>query len=239
MKVRLLIATLLVIISIAFSGCASSTADNNTTPANNTAANSTEKSNLNVDNNADTPANANANATTSAVTVGAPAPTFSLEDQDGKKVSLSDFAGKIVVLEWINPDCPFVKRHYDAKTMTTTAEKYKGKDVVWLAVNTTSYMGKDKYKEWIKTHNISYPILDDHEGLVGNMYGAKTTPHMYIVGKDGKLAYQGSIDDDPGGDKGKETINFVDQALAELTAGKSVSQPQTKPYGCSVKYAKK
>lgn len=172
-------------------------------------------------------------------TIGAPAPTFSLEDQDGKKVSLSDFAGKIVVLEWTNPDCPFVKRHYAAKTMTTTANKYKDKDVVWLAINTTYYMGKDKYKEWIKANNISYPILDDHEGTIGRMYGAKTTPHMFIIGKDGKLVYQGGIDNDAGGDKDNPVINYVDQALAELTASKAVSVAQTRPYGCSVKYAQK
>ncbi|KAF0214963.1 MAG: hypothetical protein FD167_5229, partial [bacterium] len=167
------------------------------------------------------------------------APTFSLEDQDSKKISLSDFAGKVVVLEWTNPDCPFVKRHYEAKTMTTTANKYKDKDVVWLAINTTHYMAKDKYKEWIKTHNLSYPILDDHEGTVGRMYGAKTTPHMFIIGKDGKLVYQGSVDDDNNGDKGKTAINYIDQALAELTVGKPVSVATTRPYGCSVKYAQK
>jgi peroxiredoxin len=174
----------------------------------------------------------------SAPTIGAPAPVFSLEDQDGKKVSLSDFAGKIVVLEWTNPDCPFVKRHYEAKTMTTLANKYKDKGVVWLAINSTYYMGKDKYKEWIKANNISYPILDDHDGSIGRIYAAKTTPHMFIIGKDGKLVYQGGIDNDAGGDKDNPVTNYVDQALTELIASKPVSVAQSRPYGCSVKYAK-
>ncbi|MBI4851017.1 MAG: redoxin domain-containing protein [Acidobacteria bacterium] len=214
-----------------FAACATdSVANNNSTTANKSAP-TTESKDLSVN-------NVNSNTTNAGPTLGAPAPTFSLEDQDGKKVSLSDFAGKVVVLEWINPDCPFVKRHYDAKTMTTTANKYKDKDVVWLAINTTHYMGKDKYKEWIKTHNLSYPILDDHEGTVGKMYGAKTTPHMFIVGKDGKLVYQGGVDDDNAGDKGKSAINYIDQALAELTVDKPVSVATTRPYGCSVKYAK-
>lgn len=231
MKLRLLLTTLVLTLGMFFAACATdSVANNNSTTANKSAP-TTESKDLSVN-------NVNSNTTNAGPTLGAPAPTFSLEDQDGKKVSLSDFAGKVVVLEWINPDCPFVKRHYDAKTMTTTANKYKDKDVVWLAINTTHYMGKDKYKEWIKTHNLSYPILDDHEGTVGKMYGAKTTPHMFIVGKDGKLVYQGGVDDDNAGDKGKSAINYIDQALAELTVDKPVSVATTRPYGCSVKYAK-
>lgn len=231
MKLRLLLTTLVLTLGMFFAACATdSVANNNSTTANKPAP-TTESKDLSVN-------NVNSNTTNAGPTLGAPAPTFSLEDQDGKKVSLSDFAGKVVVLEWINPDCPFVKRHYEAKTMTTTANKYKDKDVVWLAINTTHYMGKDKYKEWIKTHNLSYPILDDHEGTVGKMYGAKTTPHMFIVGKDGKLVYQGGVDDDNAGDKGKSAINYIDQALAELTVDKPVSVATTRPYGCSVKYAK-
>lgn len=236
MKFRLLLSTLVLMLGMFFSACATDSVANNPAPnTDNKATSATENKDLSVNN-----VNANANTTTNAGPVlGAAAPTFSLEDQDGKKVSLSDFAGKIVVLEWINPDCPFVKRHYDAKTMTTTANKYKDKGVVWLAVNTTHYMAKDKYKEWIKTHSISYPILDDHEGTVGKMYGAKTTPHMFIVGKDGKLVYQGGVDDDNNGDKGKEAVNYIDKALAELTTDKEVSLATTRPYGCSVKYAQK
>ena len=197
MKLRLLLTTLVLMLGVFFAACASDSVAHNAIP------NTDKKTTANNIENL-----ANNNTTTNAnPTLGAPAPIFSLEDQDGKKVSLSDFAGKVVVLEWTNPDCPFVKRHYEAKTMTTTANKYKDKDVVWLAINTTHYMAKEKYKEWIKTHNISYPILDDHEGTVGRMYAAKTTPHMFIIGKDGKLVYQGGVDDDNNGDKGKTAIN--------------------------------
>lgn len=171
--------------------------------------------------------------------VGVAAPGFSLEDQTGKKVSLSDFSGKkIVVLEWINPDCPYVQRHYKAATMKSLAEKYKDKGVVWLAINTTHYMNKETNQKWITDYQLPYQILDDHEGTVGRLYGAKTTPHMFIIDKSGKLVYQGAIDDDPRGNKGENKVNYVAKALDELLAGKPISMSETKPYGCSVKYAK-
>lgn len=168
--------------------------------------------------------------------VGAAAPGFTLEDQTGKKVSLSDFAGKIVVLEWINPDCPFVQRHARAKTMSTLAAKYQGSGVVWLGINSTNYMGKENNAKWIAENGLPYAVLDDHTGEVGHMYGAKTTPHMYVIDGSGKLVYAGGIDDDPGGSKGAGAMNYVDKALTELTAGKQVSTPESRPYGCSVKY---
>jgi len=168
--------------------------------------------------------------------IGAPAPSFTLEDQTGKKVSLSDFAGKIVVLEWLNQDCPFVQRHYRAKTMLRLAETYKSQGVVWLAINTTRYMDKETNKKWISDHQLFYPILDDHLGQVGRLYGAKTTPHMYIIDKSGKLVYQGGIDDDPSGSKRENAVNYVEKALDEILDGKPVSVSQTKPYGCTVKY---
>ena len=173
-------------------------------------------------------------APTASVSAASPAPAFSLEDQDGKAVNLADLKGKIVVLEWTNPDCPFVQRHYQADTMTMTklASKYKDSGVVWLAINSTNYMGRDKYKAWIKEHNLPYTILDDHTGAVGKTYGAKTTPHMFVIDKVGSIAYQGAIDDQA------SKVNYVAQALEELLAGKAVSIPQTKPYGCSVKYGK-
>lgn len=169
--------------------------------------------------------------------VGSPALTFTLEGQNGNKVSLSDSDGKIIVLEWLNPDCPFVKRHYRAGTMTTLAEKYKDKDVVWIAINSTHYMNKEDDKKWIEEYKLFYPILDDSSGKVGKLYGAKTTPHMFIIDKSGTLVYQGAIDDDPKGVKNGNALNYVDKALGEIIAGKPVSMSQTKPYGCSVKYA--
>ena len=179
---------------------------------------------------------ASTSAAVSNATTGAAAPAFSLEDQSGNKVSLSDFAGKVVVLEWINPDCPFVVRHAKANTMKSLAEKYAGKNVVWVGVNSTHYANKETNAKWISANGLPYVVLDDHDGTVGRAYGAKTTPHMYIIDPSGVLVYQGGIDDDPQGSKGASTVNYVDKALEEVTSGKAVSMPQTKPYGCSVKY---
>lgn len=172
----------------------------------------------------------------SSAAIGSKAPNFKLEDQNGKSVQLSDFSGKVVVLEWINPDCPFVQRHAKAKTMATLSEKYKA-DVAWVGVNTTHYMSKEDNKKWAEKNNLSYPVLDDHTGAVGNLYGAKTTPHMFIVDKTGTLVYEGAIDDDPSGSNGS-ALNYVDKALGEIQSGKAVAVSETKAYGCSVKYAK-
>lgn len=172
-----------------------------------------------------------------SATIGAAAPGFSLPDASGKTVSLSDFAGKIVVLEWINPECPFVKRHADAKTMKTLADKYHGQ-VVWVGINSTHFMDSAANAKWIADRSLPYTVLDDHSGAVGRAYNAKTTPHMFVIDAAGKLVYAGAIDDDNGGTKGTGAINYVDAALGELTAGKAVTVAETKPYGCSVKYAK-
>src|SRR5439155_10129549 len=118
---------------------------------------------------------------TGAAKPGDQAPAFSLQDTSGKTVSLGDFAGKIVVLEWVNPDCPYVQRHYNLKTMTTLADKNKDKDVVWLAVATGETADADKLKSFASAQGISYPILLDSDGAVGHAYGAKTTPHMFII----------------------------------------------------------
>jgi peroxiredoxin len=166
------------------------------------------------------------------------APDFTLSDHAGKKHRLSDYRGKIVVLEWINPDCPISRRHYTTPTMKTLAEKYGPKGVVWLAINTTHYWTPAKNKAWIDKYSLPYPILDDSAGTVGRLYGAKTTPDMRIIDKAGRLAYSGGIDDDPRGKAAKPT-NYVAKALDEMLAGKKVATPQTRPYGCSVKYAKK
>lgn len=165
--------------------------------------------------------------------IGQTAPAFSLEDQAGNKIQLSDYAGKTVVLEWFNPNCPFVVRHYDAKTMTALADKHQ--DVVWLAIATGDSAKGGDSKKFAMQHGIPYPILKDTNGQVAKAYGAKTTPHMYIIDKTGKLVYMGGIDNDPDGSKSEKT-NYVDQALSELAAGSTVSTPQSKPYGCGVKY---
>lgn len=173
-----------------------------------------------------------------AVTPGQPAPAFSGTDQDGKPVDLSAYKGKIVVLEWTNPECPFVKRHYDADTMTTLAEQWKGKDVVWIAVDSTHFATDASDQAWRKEHAIPYPIVGDRSGTIGTSYDAKTTPHMFVIGPDGKVVYEGAIDDDPSGDNAGKATNYVAAALADVSAGKAVRTAETKPYGCSVKYKK-
>jgi len=170
---------------------------------------------------------------------GDTAPSFSLQDQDGKTVNLADYKGKVVVLEWWNNECPVVQRHYKANTMNTLADKYKGQDVVWLAINSTSGKSASDNKSAGSEWSMNRPILSDADGTVGKEYGAKSTPHMFIVDKDGKIAYVGGIDNDPDGSKpADQRVNYVEKALDELAAGKPVSTPQTKQYGCGVKYAK-
>ena len=172
------------------------------------------------------------------VSVGDTAPDFTLADSAGNEVSLSDFEGKIVVLEWLNPDCPFEQRHYKAGTMKDLATKYEGKDVVWLTINSTNYMDAAANAKFKADNELPYTILVDQSGEVGHLYGAKTTPHMYIIDGSGSLVYIGAIDDDPRGNKGEPAVNYVAAALDEMLAGSAVTTAETKPYGCSVKYKK-
>jgi len=171
-------------------------------------------------------------------TVGQAAPGFTLKDQDGAEVDLAKLRGKIVVLEWTNPDCPFAQRHAEAKTMSTLADRYRGKGVVWLGVDSTSYLDAARDRTWRSEHKLPYPVLDDHKGTVGTAYGAKTTPHMFVIDGTGTVVYEGAIDDDATGDKGKQARNYVAEALDDVTTGQPVKLAETKPYGCSVKYAK-
>ena len=168
------------------------------------------------------------------------APEFDLKSFDGQNIRLSDYKDKVVVLEWFNYECPFSRYHHeDVNTMTDMAAKFADKDVVWFAVNSTAHAAVEKTREYAEKYKIIYPILDDRAGVVGKKYGAKTTPHIFIIDKDGFLAYQGAIDNSPLGKipEEKEYINYANKALSEITAGKQVSEPQTKPYGCSVKYS--
>ncbi|HUS73906.1 MAG TPA: redoxin domain-containing protein [Sedimentisphaerales bacterium] len=167
------------------------------------------------------------------------APGFTLSSFDGKTISLSDYRGKIVVLEWFNYECPFVLRHYGLpNTMVELAKKYKDKNVVWLAINSTNRTPPELNIEFAEKRKLPYPILDDRSGTVGRAYGAKTTPHMYIIDEKGSIAYQGAIDNDPRGRKKQGLINYVEKALVELTNGKEVSTTDTMSYGSTVKYAK-
>ncbi|HEX2165533.1 MAG TPA: thioredoxin family protein [Thermoanaerobaculia bacterium] len=176
-----------------------------------------------------------------AVAVGTVAPAFSLTDLDGNTVSLADHRGKTVVLEWINPNCPVSDRHAREATMTDLVAKHR--DVVWLAINSTSeesgeLLAPAEHKEWAAERGIDYTILYDESGEVGRAYGARTTPHMYIVDAEGKLAYNGAIDDDPPGRKDKAARgNYVDAGLIAHAAGQAIDPATTRPYGCSVKYA--
>jgi peroxiredoxin len=172
--------------------------------------------------------------------VGAPAPAFTLKGLDGKNHSLADYKGKVVVLEWINPNCPVSNRHAREKTMTELVKQHG--EVVWLGINSTNADSRDFMKPaehlaYNQKYGITYPVLYDTDGKIGHAYGAKTTPHMFIVGPDGKLAYNGAIDDDPPGSKPKAgRLNYVGRGLDAEKSGKLPDPASTKPYGCSVKY---
>ena len=171
------------------------------------------------------------------VDVGDTAPAFTLSDTEGNLVKLADYRGKVVVLEWLNPDCPFVKRHYDEDTMKKLTSAYDDSGVVWLTINSTNYMDGAANASFAKKEDVDWPILVDQDGTVGHAYGAATTPHMFIINKEGKVVYDGAVDDDPRGNKAAaERTNYVANALDEVLAGKAVTTPETKPYGCSVKY---
>jgi peroxiredoxin len=173
-------------------------------------------------------------------TVGGTAPAFTLKGVDGKTYSLADYKGKVVVLEWVNPNCPFSDRHAREKTMSELAKQHG--EVVWLGINSTNLKSSDFMKPaeqaaYDRKNGITYPVLYDESGQVGHAYGARTTPHMFIIGTDGKIAYNGAIDDDPPGRKAKaDRLNFVGQGLNAEKGGKSPDPATTKPYGCSVKY---
>jgi peroxiredoxin len=165
---------------------------------------------------------------------------FTLTSFQGKTISLADYRGKTVVLEWLNYECPFVRYHYDnASTMIDLAKKYKDQGVVWLAINSTNHATPEANQAFAAKHNLPYPILDDRAGTVGRAYGAKSTPHIFIISPRGNIVYNGAIDNSPLGKTadGEKPVNYVDQTLAELVAGKDISIHETKPYGCSVKYA--
>jgi len=175
--------------------------------------------------------------------VGEPAPDFTLVDTEGAKHHLRDYteAGKVVVLEWFNPDCPFVRKHHEKnKTMATTYAAYAEKDVVWLAINSGGAgkqgHGLDRNRKAREDYGIVYPVLLDEDGAVGQLYGAKTTPHMFVITKSGELVYAGAIDDNSSAGKLGET-NWVSTCLDAVLAGEPVETPTTKSYGCSVKYA--
>jgi peroxiredoxin len=179
-----------------------------------------------------------------AATVGQPAPEFSAPDLAGKAVKLSDFRGKFVVLEWTNPECPYVRRHYDSGNMPSLQKEFAAKGVVWLAVNSSSpesgeFTPPDGMTKWVAAKGAApTAVLIDKDGKVGRLYGARTTPHMYVIDPQGKLVYAGAIDDKRWAnvEETKSAKNHVRAALGEAMAGKPVAVSATTPYGCSVKY---
>jgi peroxiredoxin len=164
---------------------------------------------------------------------GATAPGFTLKNQDGKDVKLSDYKGKIIVLQWLDPECPFVQRHYEARTFVNLDNKWNERDVVHLAVYSGGSV--DSAKRFHERQTLKFNVLADADGAVAKKYGAKTTPHMFVIGKDGKIVYTGAIDNDPDGNRKGDKVNYVDKALEEVTNGRPVSEPETKSYGCEVK----
>lgn len=172
--------------------------------------------------------------TATVAVVGAPAPAFTLTDEAGNQHTLADYAGKTVVLEWVNPECPYVVRHYAADTMETTSAGF-GDDVVWLAINSSHFITPEDAQAFKTAEGFDYPVLLDADGTVGHAYGARTTPHMYVIDTEGVLAYAGAIDDDPRGSV-PEPTNHVVAAVAALQQGARPDPSSTDPYGCSVKY---
>jgi peroxiredoxin len=176
--------------------------------------------------------------------VGKPAPDFALKDLNGKEVKLASYKGKVVVLEWFNPGCPFVKRSHTVGSLVDTAKRVTKDGVVWLAINSGA-AGKEgnavaMNSEAAKTWSMAHPILRDESGTVGKAYGATNTPNMFVIDKTGTVVYGGAIDNSPDGEgqspQGGKLVNYVEAALADVAAGRPVQNAVTKPYGCSVKY---
>jgi peroxiredoxin len=168
--------------------------------------------------------------------VGEAAPALALRDELGAEHSLASYAGRVVVLEWTNPSCPFVQRHYKADTMEQLSRAYPDAEVVWLSVNSTHDNTPEASRKWKAEQGFDYPVLQDASGAVGHAYRARTTPHMFVIDPKGVLAYQGAIDDDPHG-KSEKPKNYVEAALGSVKAGAVPNPSETEPYGCSVKYA--
>jgi peroxiredoxin len=179
-----------------------------------------------------------------AATAGQTAPNFSLTDTQGKTVQLSDFKGRYVVLEWTNPQCPFVRNHYNTRNMQGLQAEWGPRGVVWLSIDSSnssswSFMQPAKLDAWMHEHGAAQKaVLVDSESTVAKLYQAKTTPHMFVIDPEGRVVYAGAIDDrpstrpqDPAAAK-----NYVRTALTQATSGAAVTTTNTTPYGCSIDY---
>src|SRR5947209_10909262 len=179
-----------------------------------------------------------------AVKVGEPAPGFTAVDSNGKQQRLSDYKGKFVVLEWHNQGCPYTRKHYESGNMQRLQKEWIAKGVVWLTVISSApgmqgFVTPAQENEYVQKMNASpTAVLMDPGGSLGHLYGAKTTPHMFIIDPNGTLIYNGAIDDHPTSDQSDiaTSKNFVSAALQQATSGKPVTDAATRPYGCSVKY---
>ena len=182
--------------------------------------------------------------TLAAPVPGQPAPAFRGVDVNGKPVSLADFRGKTVVLEWNNPNCPFVQKHYTSGNMQSLQQKNTAAGVVWLAINSTTeshsdYMAPAKLATWFGEQKAApTAVLMDPKGEIGRAYGAKVTPHMYVIDAKGTLVYAGAIDDKRSANPAdvKTATNYVATTLGEVAAGKPVTTATTTAYGCTIKY---
>ncbi len=181
---------------------------------------------------------------TAPADIGKPAPDFTLKDLDGHDVRLANYRGKVVVLEWFNPKCPFVNLSHTKGSLKDAAARHVAEGVVWLGID-SSAPGKQGYeaddiRDGAKRMNLTHPILRDETGAIGHAYGATNTPHLFVIDKAGTLVYGGAIDNSPDAEgespQGGPLLNYVDAALADLAAGRPVRTPRTKAYGCGVKY---
>jgi peroxiredoxin len=179
-----------------------------------------------------------------AAEIGASAPDFALLDLDGRTVRLTDHRGKVVVLEWFNPGCPYVVASHTRGSLVDAAARRQREGVVWIAVNSaapgTQGHGAELNRAAARKWRMDHPLLLDESGDVGRAYGATNTPHMFVVDREGRLAYAGAIDNSPDGEQGAPAggvlVEYVSAALEDLRAGRPVRTPKTKAYGCSVKY---
>ncbi len=191
------------------------------------------------------PAHAEESADTTTASIGQPAPAFHLPDLAGKTHSLSDYQGKPVVLEWFNPGCPFVKAAHTEGSLVSTAAELEKKGFVYLAINSggpgKQGHGQEANAAGQKSFGLKHPILLDETGATGKAYGATNTPHIYVIDQKGTLVYAGAVDNSPDGEgkspEGGTLINYLTQAADELLAGKPITTPSTKAYGCGVKYS--
>jgi alkyl hydroperoxide reductase subunit AhpC len=178
------------------------------------------------------------------VAPGQPAPDFTLQDSQGSPYTLSAQKGKYVVLEWFNPDCPFVKKHYETGNMQALQRTWRDRGIIWWSINSSAAGQQGNYAAAELEHRMrnggssAAAIVKDEDGTVGKLFGAKTTPHLFIIDPEGVVIYAGAIDDKPSVEKTdvKGATNYVSQALNEALAGKPVTVPSEPSYGCSVKY---